>query len=120
MLDQQKKIEQLQEELDRVNKLLESRKMIMRRAGSIAEASLRISEVFDAAQKAADRYIMSVRASYERGVLEEAKADPDAEADSAESIEDPGTGETGLDSVFSEGTEDHEPGESISGENADA
>ena len=70
MLEQQKEIERLQKELKDTKTLLESRKMIMRRAGSIAEASLKISEVFEAAQKAADRYVMSVKASYDRGVLQ--------------------------------------------------
>ena len=70
MLQQQKEIERLQAELDSANKLIESRKMLMRRSGSIAEASIKISEVFEAAQNAADRYLMSVKASYERGVLQ--------------------------------------------------
>ena len=83
MLEQQKEIERLQKELKDTKTLLESRKMIMRRAGSIAEASLKISEVFEAAQKAADRYVMSVKASYDRGVLQKEEK-PVSEAAAAE------------------------------------
>ena len=83
MLEQQKEIERLQKELKDTKTLLESRKMIMRRAGSIAEASLKISEVFEAAQKAADRYVMSVKASYDRGVLQKEEK-PESEAAAAE------------------------------------
>jgi len=70
MLQQQKEIERLQEELGKTQALLKSRKMLMHKAGSIAEASLKISEVFEAAQNAADRYLMSVKASYEHGRLD--------------------------------------------------
>ncbi len=70
MLQQQKEIERLQDELEKAKSLIESRKMLMRKAGSIADAALKISEVFEAAQNAADRYLMSVKASAEHGVLE--------------------------------------------------
>jgi len=70
MLQQQKEIERLQDELEKAKSLIESRKMLMRKAGSIADAALKISEVFEAAQNAADRYLMSVKASAEHRVLE--------------------------------------------------
>ena len=85
MVEQQKEIERLQTELDQAKSLIESRKMLMRKAGSIAEASLRISEVFEAAQKAADRYVMSVKASCEHGILE--TDEEPAETETAEPIE---------------------------------
>lgn len=96
MLEQQKEIERLQEELEKKEKLLESRKMLMRKAGSIAEASLRISEVFEAAQHAADRYLMSVKASVDHGMLEpsgapvseeKTAADPDTKPEVSDETE---------------------------------
>ena len=75
LYEQQTEIERLEKELADAKQLVESRKMLMHKAGSIAEASLKISEVFEAAQKAADRYLLSVKASCEHGYLKEETPD---------------------------------------------
>ena len=61
LIVQSKKMEQLQEELDAARAALESREIMLQEAGSIAEASLRINGVFEAAQAAAQQYLENVR-----------------------------------------------------------
>ena len=61
LLAQSREIERLKAEVADLNEKLEDRDIIMSHSGSIAEASLRINSVFEAAQKAADQYVESVR-----------------------------------------------------------
>lgn len=61
LLLQNRKIDELQEELNRTRKLLKKREIIISEAGSIAEASLKLNGVFEAAQKAADDYLKSIK-----------------------------------------------------------
>ena len=49
--------DKLQEKLDEVEKKLADREIKIASLGSIAEASLQLSGVFEAAQEAADKYI---------------------------------------------------------------
>ena len=58
---QSKKIDELKEELDRVNKLLEDRNIMIQEAGSIAEASLKLNKIFEMAQNAVDEYLDNVK-----------------------------------------------------------
>ena len=64
--EQSREIDRLQEELDSVKQQLEERQIILSRAGSIADAALQLSGVFEAAQKAADDYLYSIRAAAKR------------------------------------------------------
>lgn len=50
------------------------REIELEEAGSIAEAALRLNGVFEAAQKAADQYLESVRAMYPEEYLEDVRA----------------------------------------------
>ncbi len=59
---------EISEENDRLKKenaelqaRLEEKVLIMNRAGSIAEASMQLNEVFETAQKAANQYLASIR-----------------------------------------------------------
>ncbi len=61
LLTQSREIERLKSEVEELNERLDDRDMIMSHSGSIAEASLRINSVFEAAQRAADQYVNSVR-----------------------------------------------------------
>lgn len=61
LIEQSKKVRQLQAELDAANARLESRDLAISKAGSIAEASLQLSGIFDAAQQAANQYLMNVQ-----------------------------------------------------------
>lgn len=58
---QSKKIDELQKELDQTRELLESRQIIIEEAGSIAEASLKLNNIFESAQKAADQYLDNIK-----------------------------------------------------------
>lgn len=61
MLEQSKRIDVLEQELEAARAELENRRIVAREAGSIAEASLRINRVFQAAQDAAEQYLLSIR-----------------------------------------------------------
>lgn len=61
LVAQSKEIDRLKDEIEGLNEKLEDRELVMCCSGSIAEASLRINGVFEAAQKAADQYVNSVR-----------------------------------------------------------
>lgn len=61
LLEQSKENERLYELLEEKTELLEERTIAMDNAGSIAEASLQLSGVFAAAQKAADQYLDNVK-----------------------------------------------------------
>ena len=50
----------LKEQLEEANRKLEQRQLVMENAGSIAEASLQLSGIFEAAQQAAQQYLDSV------------------------------------------------------------
>lgn len=66
LLEQEKEIAKLTEELDRVTKLLEIRTVQIQESGSIAEASLRVSGVFEAAQEAAELYLENIKQLHEK------------------------------------------------------
>lgn len=61
MLAQSREIEELQRKLEEAEEELASRDIMLREAGSIAEASLRLNHIFEDAQKAADQYLENVR-----------------------------------------------------------
>ena len=60
LLEQAKKIEQLEEELKKKDEELNSKEIMLNEAGSIAEASLRINKVLQTVQAAADQYLENV------------------------------------------------------------
>lgn len=62
LLEQSREVERLKEELAEAKNKLEERKIRLENAGSIAEASLSVSGVFEAAQDAAERYLESLKA----------------------------------------------------------
>jgi hypothetical protein len=61
LIQQSKETKNLQERLDAAEEQLASRRIEVENAGSIAEASLRLNGVFQAAQEAADQYLENVR-----------------------------------------------------------
>ena len=61
LLAQCRENEQLRAELDAANAKLESRTIALDNAGSIAEASLQLNGVFDAAQAACAQYIENIQ-----------------------------------------------------------
>lgn len=61
LIEECKRNDALQARLDVAEKELADRKIIIENAGSIAEASLQLNQVFEAAQKAADQYLENIR-----------------------------------------------------------
>lgn len=61
LLQQNREIEQLQLELKTVKEQLSSRKIAIAESGSIAEASLMLNGVFEAAQASCQQYIENVK-----------------------------------------------------------
>ena len=61
LVQQVEENERLRAELKQAREQLESRELMLENAGSIAQASLQISRVFEAAQMAADVYLENVR-----------------------------------------------------------
>ena len=57
--------DRLKGEIKELNQKLEDRKLKIDNCGSIAEASLLISCVFESAQKAADYYLENIKRKYE-------------------------------------------------------
>ena len=62
LLEQEKEIERLKDENVRLRKHLKARKIKIENTGSIAEAAMELSGIFEAAQQAADLYLKNVKA----------------------------------------------------------
>ena len=67
MISQRKEIERLNKELAAARSALEDRNLRIDNAGSIAEAAVGITELFEKAQQAADLYLENVRRLYPSG-----------------------------------------------------
>lgn len=61
LVEQNREIEQLQQELEAVKQQLASREIAIAEAGSIAEAALNLNGVFSAAQAACSQYIDNMK-----------------------------------------------------------
>ena len=61
MLEQAKRIQELELELKSVQDELDSKRIKIKESGSIAEASLKLNEVFESAQKAVDQYYENIK-----------------------------------------------------------
>lgn len=64
LLAQSREIDCLKAEVASLNEKLEEKELVMSRSGSIAEASLELNRVFEAAQLVADQYVRSIRMRY--------------------------------------------------------
>ncbi len=62
--DQEREIAALKAENDSLRKQLEERTIKLEESGSIAEAALKLTQVFEEAQKAANMYLESVVANH--------------------------------------------------------
>ena len=62
LAQQERELRALRKELEEKTAALEDRRIRIENAGSIAEASLKLNEVFEAAQRAADQYLESLKA----------------------------------------------------------
>lgn len=79
MLDQSYEIDQLRKRVKELEEQLEDRKIIIENAGSIAEASLQLTKVFEEAQKAADLYLENIRNQHKSGFTKKKKVRRKAE-----------------------------------------
>lgn len=61
LIAQKQRIEELETELEKTNKKLESKKITIEESGSIAKAALELNKIFEVAQKSADDYIENVK-----------------------------------------------------------
>lgn len=65
LIAQTEENQRLQQELSQAREALNNRRIIIESAGSMAEAALRLSGIFEAADQAAQQYLESVRAMAE-------------------------------------------------------
>ena len=74
---QTEEMEKLKKELEDTKAKLEKQQIMMAKAGNIAEASLQLSGIFEAAQRAADVYLESVKVYADRAeeIVELAKVE---------------------------------------------
>ena len=61
LISQSKEVQQLQEKLEKAEKELDSRNIMIDKAGSIAEASLQLNGVFSAVEAAGQQYLDNIR-----------------------------------------------------------
>ncbi|MBQ0064169.1 MAG: DNA repair protein [Firmicutes bacterium] len=61
LVKQSELIDSLKEELEETKKELEKKQIVIANAGSIAQASLELTHIFEEAQKAADLYLQNVK-----------------------------------------------------------
>ena len=64
MLAQSKEIDSLREQIEEMKAKLEDKEIAISKSGSIAEASLRLTKIFDEAQKAVDLYVANIKRKY--------------------------------------------------------
>ncbi len=66
LITQSREVEQLKDRLEQAEAKLRSREIILSEAGSIAEASLKLNNVFAAAQAASEQYLQNVQGLCQR------------------------------------------------------
>ncbi len=64
LVEQNRQIDALQAENESLRKQLEDRRIRLQNVGSIAQAAMQLTDIFETAQKAADLYLQEVRAMY--------------------------------------------------------
>lgn len=83
LIFQTTEVERLQSELAQAQSALLDRRITIEKAGSIAEASLQLSGIFDAAQSAAEQYLENLRQmnSQQQAIAQKIQADAKQKAD---------------------------------------
>lgn len=81
LLKEHREKERLQAELEQAHKELADRRILLKEAGSIAEAALRLNGVFEAAEAAAAQYVESLRLLAEEQKNEETQYTDTGNAD---------------------------------------
>jgi ClpP class serine protease len=65
LLVQTKRVEELEQELEKKNKQLEDKRIVTEQTGNLADAVLKLNGVFEAAQKAAEQYLYNIKCNTE-------------------------------------------------------
>ena len=60
LLAQSKEIDRLKQELIETQQKIENKQIIIQEAGSLADAALKLTKIFEEAQKAADIYLKNI------------------------------------------------------------
>ena len=68
LLEQSKEVERLTNEVNNLKEALEKKEILLKESGSIAEASLKLTNIFQEAQKAADMYIANTQKMEEESI----------------------------------------------------
>lgn len=79
LAQQERELQALRKEVADKEAVLTDRRIRMESAGSIAEAAVKINEVFEAAQRAADQYLESLKAANLKDASEECAPDKETE-----------------------------------------
>ena len=58
---QSKKIDELEEKLNKTEELLNNKQILISECGSIAEASLKLNNIFEVAQESANQYLENIK-----------------------------------------------------------
>lgn len=92
LLEQEKEIEMLRTENEELKEQVDIQRIKLERSGSIAEAALQLSGIFEAAQKAADIYLNSVKPEAEdekeiENISEDGPSDNIGDRDGADEAE---------------------------------
>lgn len=61
LLEQAKRIEKLEIELTKTKAKLDSKRIVIEESGSIAEAALKLNDIFEVAQKTAEQYMINIK-----------------------------------------------------------
>lgn len=67
LIAEEKRIDQLERELQEAQEALKERKILIDNSGSIAEAALKLNGIFEAAQAAADQYLENIKEQTQAG-----------------------------------------------------
>ena len=67
LIAEEKRIDQLEKELQEAREALKERKILIDNSGSIAEAALKLNGIFEAAQAAADQYLENIKEQTQAG-----------------------------------------------------
>ena len=71
LISQMEENEQLKMELEKAQQELKDKRIILKKAGSIAEAAVGLNKIFEAADEAAKQYLESVRQMAAEGELKD-------------------------------------------------
>lgn len=61
LLLQKKRIDDLEKEISKLKNDLKNKKIDIEKSGNIAEAALKLNNIFEVAQKAADQYLYNIK-----------------------------------------------------------